>query len=134
MSRRMLPAENNITINVLSHVPPRHHPRKLVPVHRVNIALTMLRVRQGAVICPSMAEPLVRGFGLSSCRCGNPPSDGGLRRLPGAGRSGRSRWRAFSILRWSLPRTGPAWRAARPNEIRVNPLIKQWDSFYDARA
>jgi DNA-binding transcriptional LysR family regulator len=25
----------------------------------------MLRVRQGAVICPSMAEPLVRGFGLT---------------------------------------------------------------------
>ena len=24
----------------------------------------MLRVRQGAVVCPSMAEPLVHGFGL----------------------------------------------------------------------
>jgi hypothetical protein len=34
-------------------------------VHRVNTALSMLRVRQGAVICPSMAEPLVRGFGLN---------------------------------------------------------------------
>jgi DNA-binding transcriptional LysR family regulator len=54
----------NIAINVLSHVPPRHHPKELVPVHRVNTALSMLRVRQGAVICPSMAEPLVRGFGL----------------------------------------------------------------------
>ncbi len=54
----------NIAINVLSHVPPRNHPRELVPVHRVNTALSMLRVRQGAVICPSMAEPLVRGFGL----------------------------------------------------------------------
>jgi DNA-binding transcriptional LysR family regulator len=31
----------------------------------VNTALSMLRVRQGAVICPSMAEPLVRGFGLA---------------------------------------------------------------------
>ncbi|NOJ44383.1 LysR family transcriptional regulator [Bradyrhizobium australiense] len=25
----------NIAVNVLSHVPPRHHPKKLVPVHRV---------------------------------------------------------------------------------------------------
>ena len=55
----------NIAINVLSHVPSRHHPRELVPVHRVNTALSMLRVKQGAVICPSMAEPLVRGFGLT---------------------------------------------------------------------
>ena len=55
----------NIAINVLSNVPSRHHPRELVPVHRVNTALAMLRVRQGAVICPSMAEPLVRGFGLT---------------------------------------------------------------------
>jgi DNA-binding transcriptional LysR family regulator len=55
----------NIAINVLSHMPPRHHPKELVPVHRVNTALSMLRVRQGAVICPSMAEPLVRGFGLT---------------------------------------------------------------------
>jgi DNA-binding transcriptional LysR family regulator len=46
-------------------VPPRNHPKELVPVHRVNTALSMLRVRQGAVICPSMAEPLVRGFGLT---------------------------------------------------------------------
>jgi DNA-binding transcriptional LysR family regulator len=55
----------NIAINVLSQVPPRHHPKELVPVHRVNTALSMLRVRPGAVICPSMAEPLVRGFGLN---------------------------------------------------------------------
>ena len=55
----------NIAINVLSHVPPRHHPRQMVPVHRVNTALSMLRVRQGAVICPSMAGSLVRGFGLT---------------------------------------------------------------------
>jgi len=54
----------NITINVLSNVPPRHHPKEVVPVNRVNTALSMLRVRPGAVICPSMAEPLVRGFGL----------------------------------------------------------------------
>jgi DNA-binding transcriptional LysR family regulator len=54
----------NIALNVLSHVPPRHHPKKLLPVHRVNTALSMLRVRQGAVICPSMAAPLVQGFGL----------------------------------------------------------------------
>jgi DNA-binding transcriptional LysR family regulator len=54
----------NIAVNVLSHVPPRHHPKKLLPVHRVNTALSMLRVRQGAVICPSMAASLVQGFGL----------------------------------------------------------------------
>ena len=54
----------NIAINVLSHVPPRHHPKKMVPVHRVNTALSMLRVRPGAVICPSMAAPLVQGFAL----------------------------------------------------------------------
>jgi DNA-binding transcriptional LysR family regulator len=55
----------NIAINVLSHVPPRHQPKEMVPVHRVNTALSMLRVRQGAVICPSMADALVRGFGLT---------------------------------------------------------------------
>ena len=55
----------NISINVLSQVPPRHHPRELVTVHRVNTALSMLKVRQGAVICPSMSEQLVRGFGLT---------------------------------------------------------------------
>ena len=37
----------NIAINVLSNVPPRHHPRELVPVHRVNTALSMLRVQTG---------------------------------------------------------------------------------------
>ncbi len=54
----------NFALNVLSNVPPRHHPLQLVPVHRVNTALSLLKVRQGAVICPSMAEPLVHGFGL----------------------------------------------------------------------
>lgn len=54
----------NIAVNVLSSVPPRHHPKEMVPVHRVNTALAMLRVRQGAVICPSMAAALARGFGL----------------------------------------------------------------------
>ncbi len=54
----------NFAPNVLSQVPARNHPRKLVAVHRVNTALSMLRVTRGAVVCPSMAEPLVRGFGL----------------------------------------------------------------------
>jgi DNA-binding transcriptional LysR family regulator len=54
----------NIAINVLSKVPSRHHPTKLVAVNRVNTALSMLGIRQGAVICPAMAHPLVRGFGL----------------------------------------------------------------------
>ena len=55
----------NIAVNVLANVPPRHHPREMVPVRRVNTALSMLRVRQGAVICPAMAQPLARGFGLA---------------------------------------------------------------------
>ena len=55
----------NIAVNVLSNVPPRHHPKHMVPVHRVNTALSLLKVRQGAVICPSMAGSLVRGFGLA---------------------------------------------------------------------
>lgn len=54
----------NIAINVLSNVPPRHHPTELVAVNRVNTALSMLGIRQGAVICPAMAQPLVHGFGL----------------------------------------------------------------------
>jgi DNA-binding transcriptional LysR family regulator len=54
----------NLALNVLSNVPPRHHPRHLVPVHRVNTALSLLRVRPGYVICPSMARALVEGFGL----------------------------------------------------------------------
>lgn len=55
----------NVAANVLASVPPRHHPREMVPVRRVNTALSMLRVRPGAVICPAMARPLVRGFGLA---------------------------------------------------------------------
>lgn len=55
----------NIALNVLAHVPPRHHPREIVPVRRVNTALSMLRVQQGAVICPAMAQPLARGFGAA---------------------------------------------------------------------
>ena len=55
----------NFAPNVLSRIPVRHHPRKLLAVHRVNTALSMLRVTRGAVVCPSMAEPLVRGFGLA---------------------------------------------------------------------
>jgi DNA-binding transcriptional LysR family regulator len=55
----------NIALNVLAHVPPRHHPREIVPVRRVNTALSMLRVQQGAVICPAMAQSLARGFGAA---------------------------------------------------------------------
>lgn len=54
----------NLAINVLSNVPPRHHPRTIVPVHRVNTALSLLQVRAGYVIGPSMARSLVQGFGL----------------------------------------------------------------------
>lgn len=55
----------NLAINVLSHVPHRYHPREIVPVHRVNTALSLLRIRAGYVICPSMASSLVEGFGLA---------------------------------------------------------------------
>ena len=55
----------NLALNVLSHVPPRHHPGNMVPVHRVNTALALLKVRQGYVICPAMARSLVEGFGLA---------------------------------------------------------------------
>lgn len=55
----------NLALNVLSHVPPRHHPGNIVPVHRVNTALALLKVRQGYVICPSMSRSLVEGFGLA---------------------------------------------------------------------
>src|SRR3954447_10266082 len=58
----------NIAINVLSNVPSRHHPKEMVPVHRANTALSMLRVRQGAVICPARAEALGRGSGLTCLR------------------------------------------------------------------
>ncbi|MBO9352953.1 LysR family transcriptional regulator [Bordetella petrii] len=54
----------NLARNVLSNVPSRHHPADIVPVHRVNTALALLRVRSGFVICPSMARSLVEGFGL----------------------------------------------------------------------
>jgi DNA-binding transcriptional LysR family regulator len=55
----------NLATNILSNVPSRHHPRDVVAVNRINTALAMLMVRDGVVICPSMADPLVRGFGLA---------------------------------------------------------------------
>ena len=54
----------NLAANVLSQVPARHHPRKVVAVHRVNTAMSMLRVREGGVVSPSLSQPLVQGFGL----------------------------------------------------------------------
>jgi len=55
----------NLTVNVLSNIPSRFHPRQIVQVHRVNTALSMLQVKPGYALCPSMARPLVRGFGLA---------------------------------------------------------------------
>lgn len=55
----------NFTGNVLSNVPVRQQPNRIVPVHRVNTALSMLKVKAGAVVCPSMAGSLVNGFGLA---------------------------------------------------------------------
>ncbi|CAP43330.1 LysR family transcriptional regulator [Bordetella petrii] len=54
----------NLSRNVLGQVPARLHPEQIVPVHRVNTALSLLHVRPGYVICPSMARSLVEGFGL----------------------------------------------------------------------
>lgn len=54
----------NFATHVLSHVPPRHHPRRVQAVHRVNTALSMLRVGSGAVVSPALTERLVQGFGL----------------------------------------------------------------------
>lgn len=54
----------NLATNILSNVPSRHHPKEIMVVNRMNTALATLRVRHGAVICPSMAQPLVNGFGL----------------------------------------------------------------------
>jgi len=55
----------NLAVNVLANVPSRHHPRHIVPVHRVNTALALLRVQSGYVLCPALARPLVEGFGLA---------------------------------------------------------------------
>jgi DNA-binding transcriptional LysR family regulator len=54
----------NLGVNVLSRVPPRHHPVEVRAVNRINTALALLGVQDGAVICPSMARSLVAGFGL----------------------------------------------------------------------
>lgn len=54
----------NLAVNVLKNVPAKNHPREVIAVNRVNTALAMLRVRPGAVICPSWAAALVRGFEL----------------------------------------------------------------------
>jgi DNA-binding transcriptional LysR family regulator len=55
----------NLAVSVLAKVTARHQPRDILAVNRVNTALSMLRVRGGAVVCPSMTAPLVRGFGLA---------------------------------------------------------------------
>ncbi len=62
----------NFAPNVLSQVPVRNHPRKIVPVHRVNTALSMLQVTRGAVVCPFITEPSSGASGLPSCRCCSP--------------------------------------------------------------
>ena len=55
----------NIAINVLSNVPSRHHPGNWCRCTGSTPRCRCCGCRQGAVICPSMAEPLVRGFGLT---------------------------------------------------------------------
>jgi DNA-binding transcriptional LysR family regulator len=54
----------NLAVTILSNVPSRHHPKEVLTVNRVNTALSMLKVGCGAVLCPSLARPLVQGFGL----------------------------------------------------------------------
>src|SRR5690606_37417592 len=54
----------NLNTNVLRHIPQKLHPKEMMPVHRVNTALSMLQVRPAYVICPSMARNLIEGFGL----------------------------------------------------------------------
>ncbi|HLU78161.1 MAG TPA: LysR family transcriptional regulator [Burkholderiaceae bacterium] len=54
----------NLAANVLSNIPSRFHPRQIMPVHRVNTALSMVQVKSGYVLCPSMARSLAEGFGL----------------------------------------------------------------------
>lgn len=63
--RTMINYMPNLAVNVLSNIPSRHHPRDIMSVHRVNTALSMLQVRSGFVLCPSMARPLVEGFNLT---------------------------------------------------------------------
>lgn len=55
----------NFATHVLSHVPPRNHPRRILAVHRVNTALSVLAVGEGAVVCPALTGRLVQGFGLT---------------------------------------------------------------------
>lgn len=54
----------NFAPHVLGQVPPRHQPRRLTAVHRINTALAMLRVGEGAVVSPALSASLVQGFGL----------------------------------------------------------------------
>lgn len=64
--RQLINYMPNFGSTVLSQVPAARHPARITPVHRVNTALSMLQVRpSAAVVCPSMAEPLVQGFGLA---------------------------------------------------------------------
>lgn len=55
----------NLMANVLSNVPSRFHPPEIIPVHRVNTALSMLKIKSAYVLCPYMAHSLVKGFGLA---------------------------------------------------------------------
>src|SRR5690606_36650868 len=64
-SRPLISYMPNLAVNVLSHMRPRFHPRQIINVHRVNTALSMVRVRNGYGICPAMARPQVEAFGLA---------------------------------------------------------------------
>ncbi|NYT76074.1 LysR family transcriptional regulator [Alcaligenaceae bacterium] len=55
----------NLRTSVLSQVPVRCHPEEIIPVHRINTALSMLKVKRGYALCPSTTRPLVEGFDLA---------------------------------------------------------------------
>lgn len=63
--RAMLTFMRSFDANVLSRVPARAQPRELVRVHRINTALSMLKVRDASVVAPSMARGLIEGYGLA---------------------------------------------------------------------
>ena len=97
----------NIAINVLSQVPPRHQPKELVPVHRVNTALSMLRVQTRRRDLPLDGRAAgARLRARRSCRCCSRPSNGRSRCSCATAHRFRPPWRAFAISRWISARTG----------------------------
>ena len=107
----------NIAINVLSNVPPRHHPKELVPVHRVNTALSMLRVQTGRRDLPldgGAAGARLRTDVPAAAAAGRQMEDRDVR--SGTAHRSRPPWRAFATSRWISARTGRRRNRAPPHE------------------